>query len=176
MPKDQVYVGSADHDPVTWLGGKDGLLPGGSTTSWAWARPVQGDFGAHNFEVDRGQAFKGADIGKVGLIDNHVSYFDETNPALANMAGIVTGHGEEVADAGGRTQDAPDYLYDWVGDEVDREVDEAYDEYVAPVGNTVTETYGTSSRAYRNVGEGLQEQWDNLPKPSFDDVWPDNWP
>ena len=177
MPEGQVYVGSADNDPVTWLGGKDGLLPGGFDDVVGLGEdPSQSDFGAHNFEVDPGREFEGADIGSVGLMDNHVSYFDETNPALGNMADVVTGHGDQVADTGGRTQDAHDYLYDWVGDEVDREVDEAYDEHVAPVVDTVTETYEDVEQGVRDVGVGLQEQWDNLPRPSFDDVWPDNWP
>ena len=109
--------------------------------------PSQSDFGAHNFEVDPGPAFEGpAGLVEVGLLDNHVSYFEETNPALANMADIVTGQGEDVADTGGRDQDARDHLYDWLGEEAVRQGEQAYDDLIAPVVET------------------------------FDDLWPDHWP
>ncbi|QBX56684.1 hypothetical protein EXE58_15260 [Nocardioides seonyuensis] len=148
MHEGQVFVGSAAHDPVTWLGGKDGVLPGTWDDGIGLGEdPSQADFGAHNFEVDPGAAFEGPDgLVEVGLLDNHVSYFEETNPALANMADIVTGQGEDVADTGGRDQDARDHLYDWLGEEAVRQGEQAYDDIIAPVVET------------------------------FDDLWPGSWP
>jgi hypothetical protein len=134
MPTGQVFVGAADHDPVTWLGGEDGLLPG----SWddglgLGADPSQSDFGAHNFAVDNGEEFHGSGLVTTGFMENHTNYFDDGNPALANMADIVSGNSDDVVDTGGRTQDAHDYLYDWVG-----------------------------SEAQHHVIEGAQDAWDDL--------------
>lgn len=141
MPAGQVYVGSAAHDPVTWLGGQDGLLPGSWDDGLGLGEdPAQSDFGAHTFPVADGTPFDGLDgLVDVGLLDNHVSYFEQGNPALENMAAVVTGHGHQVVDTGGRSQDAHDHLYGWVGAQV-------------------------------------LEQWDKLPRPRFDDLWPDRWP
>jgi hypothetical protein len=134
MPTGQVFVGAADHDPVTWLGGEDGLLPG----SWddglgLGADPSQSDFGAHNFAVDNGEEFHGSGLVTTGFMENHTNYFDDGNPALANMADIVSGNSDDVVDTGGRTQDAHDYLSDWVG-----------------------------SEAQHHVIEGAQDAWDDL--------------
>lgn len=148
MPEGQVFVGSAEHDPVTWLGGRDGVLPGTWDDGLGLGEdPSQRDFGAHNFEVDPGTPFEGVDgFVETGFNGNHVSYFEETNPALANMADIVTGHGDDVADTGGRDRDAHDHLYDWLGEEAVRQGEQAYDDIIAPVVET------------------------------FDKLWPDNWP
>ncbi len=163
MPEGQVFVGAADHDPVSWLGGEDGLLPGSFDDSLGLgADPAQSDFGAHNFTVDNGQEFHGpGGLVNTGFMQNHVTYFDDGNPALANMADIVSGNADDVADTGGRTQEAHDYLYDWVGDEVQHHV-------VDPVVDGVVDTY-------EGVRDGVDDAIDRG-QDAWDDLWPDRWP
>lgn len=142
MGEGNVYAGSNEHDPVSWLGGQDGILPGGWDDSLGLGEdPTQSDFGAHNFEVHAGQEIQTpGDLVDVGLLDNHVSYFDgQDNPALSNMGLIMTGHGDEVVDTGGRDQDAHDYLYDWAGQQVQNEIDTTIEEFQNGV-DTVTDT------------------------------------
>jgi pimeloyl-ACP methyl ester carboxylesterase len=181
MPEGQVFVGSASHDPVTWLGGEIPIqVPGGLGLDpihlgnlGLGDDPSQGDFGAINFEVDDGQSFHGAGgLVNTGLMQNHTSYFDQGNPALDNMAHVVSGHGDEVIDTGGRDQDAHDYLYDWAGGEVQHGVQQAYEQHVQPVVDTVTDTaVGT----YETVTHGAGAAWDTA-QDGFDAVWPDHWP
>ena len=163
MPEGQVFVGAADHDPVSWLGGEDGLLPGSFDDSLGLgADPAQSDFGAHDFTVDNGQEFHGpGGLVTTGFMQNHVTYFDDGNPALANMADIVSGNADDVADTGGRTQEAHDYLYDWVGDEVQHHV-------VDPVVDGVVDTY---EDVRDGVGDAIDRGQD-----AWDDLWPDRWP
>ena len=163
MPAGQVFVGAADHDPVSWLGGEDGLLPGSWDDSLGLgADPAQGDFGAHNFAVDNGQTFHGpGGLVDTGLLQNHVNYFDDNNPGLANLADIVSGNVDEVVDTGGRTQEAHDYLYDWVGDEAQHHV-------VDPVVDEVVETYAGVRDGVGDAADGARDAWD--------DLWPDQWP
>lgn len=163
MPEGQVFVGAADRDPVSWLGGEDGFLPGSFDDSLGLgADPAQSDFGAHNFAVDNGQEFHGpGGLVSTGFMQNHVNYFDDGNPALANMADIVSGNSDDVVDTGGRTQEAHDYLYDWVGDEVQHHV-------VDPVVDGVVNTY-------EGVRDGVGDALDRG-REAWDDLWPDRWP
>lgn len=129
MPPGQVYVGSAAHDPITWLGGQDGVLPGTWDDALGLGEdPAQSDFGAHTFPVAEGASFDGWDgLVDVGLLDNHGSYFEGGNPALENMAAIVTGHGHQVVDTGGRSQEAHDYLYDWAGAQAAQQLQQSFE-------------------------------------------------
>ena len=163
MPAGQVFVGAADNDPVSWLGGEDGMLPGSWDDSLGLgADPAQGDFGAHNFTVDNGQEFHGpGGLVDTGFQQNHVNYFDDGNPALANMADVVSGNSGDVVDTGGRTQEAHDYLYDWAGGEVQHHV-------VDPVVDEVVETY-------EGVRDGVGDAIDRGQQ-AWDDLWPDHWP
>ncbi len=181
MPDGQVFVGSAAHDPVTWLGGRDGVFPGTWDDGVGLGEdPSQADFGAHNFAVDDGEPFRGpGGLVETGFMDNHVSYFEQGNPALDNMAQIVTGHGADVADTGGRTQDAHDLLYDWVGSEVQHGVQEIHGQYVQPVVDQVVETYeGVRDgvvETYEGVRDGARDLLDRG-RDLWNDAWPDNWP
>ena len=92
MPEGQVFVGAADRDPVSWLGGEDGLLPGTWDDSLGLgADPAQHDFGATVFAVDNGQEFHGSGLVTTGFMQNHTNYFDDGNPALGSMADVVWG-------------------------------------------------------------------------------------
>lgn len=163
MPTGQVFVGAADHDPVSWLGGEDGVFPG----TWddglgLGADPAQHDFGAVNFAVDNGQEFHGTGLVTTGFMENHVTYFDDASTthdsaALVNMAAIVSGNTDAVEDTGGRTQEAHDHLYDWVGGEVQHHV-------VEPVVDT-----------YEGVRDGVGDAVDGV-RDAWDDLWPDHWP
>ena len=83
-------------------------------------------------------------------MENHTNYFDDGNPALGSMADVVSGNSDAVVDTGGRTQEAHDYLYDWVGDEVEHHV-------VQPVVD-----------AYEGAKDAFDDAWDT--------VWPPRWP
>lgn len=111
MPAGRVYVGSADHDFVTWLG-RDGDVGMGKD-------PAQADFDATRFEVDHGVEFH-ADELEVGTA-NHTSYFLEESQSLANLAAIVTG--DEPTVVPGRQQEANDMATDWFIDEVRHQVE-----------------------------------------------------
>ncbi|MEV7398280.1 alpha/beta hydrolase [Aeromicrobium sp. NPDC092404] len=87
MADGNVYVGSADYDPVTLLGGP-GLGALGHD-------PSQADFGAHRFEVDPG-SYRVQD-----LLDNHSSYFNQDSTSLDAMADVVAGARPDEVD--GRT-------------------------------------------------------------------------
>lgn len=163
MPAGQVFVGAADNDPVSWLGGEDGVLPGSWDDSIGLGQdPAQSDFGATVFGVDNGEEFHGpGGLLDTGFKQNHVNYFDDGNPALATMADVVSGNSGAVVDTGGRAQEAHDYLYDWVGDEARHHV-------VDPV----VETYDNVSEGVNDAVEGAQDAWDDV----WDSVWPDRWP
>ena len=156
MPAGQVFVGAADNDPVSWLGGEDGLFPGTWDDSLGLgADPAQHDFGAINFAVDNGQEFHGAGIVTTGFMENHTNYFDDpdparghTNDALVNMANVVSGNTDAVVDTGGRTQEAHDYLYDWVGGEVQHHV-------VQPVVDTYNDVRDGVVETYEGVRDGV---------------------
>ena len=181
MPAGQVYVGAAANDPVTWLGGEIpiqvpvglGLDPLHLGNLGLGDDPSQHDFGAVDFQVDDGQTFHGVGgLVNTGFLHNHTSYFDPGNPALGNMAHVVSGHGDQVVDTGGRHQDAHDYLYDWAGGEVQHGIEQAYDEHVQPVVTAVTDTaVGTCT----TVAHGAGAAWDAA-QGGFDAVWPDHWP
>lgn len=87
MANGNVYVGSADYDPVTLLGGP-GLGALGND-------PSQESFGAHRFEVDPG-SYRVQD-----LLDNHSSYFNAGSSSLDAMADVVAGDRPDEVD--GRT-------------------------------------------------------------------------
>jgi hypothetical protein len=163
MPAGQVFVGAADNDPVSWLGGEHGLFPGSWDDSVGLgADPAQHDFGATVFAVDNGQEFHGpGGLVEVGFMQNHTNYFDDGNPALASMADVVSGNSGAVVDTGGRTQDAHDYLYDWAGNEVRHHV-------VDPV----VQTYEDVRDGVGGAVRGAQDAWDD----AWDSVWPPRWP
>jgi hypothetical protein len=174
MPTGQVFVGAADHDPVSWLGGEDGLFPGTWDDSLGLgADPAQHDFGAVNFAVDNGQEFHGTGLVTTGFMENHVNYFDDAsathdNAALVNMANIVSGNTDAVEDTGGRTQEAHDYLYDWVGGEVQHHVVDPVVETYEGVRDGVVETYEGVRDGVNDTVDGARDAWD--------DLWPDQWP
>ena len=183
MPEGQVFVGAADHDPVSWLGGEDGVFPGSWDDSLGLgADPAQHDFGAINFAVDNGQEFHGpGGLVGTGFMENHVNYFDDKsqthdNAALVNMANIVSGNTDAVVDTGGRTQEAHDYLYDWAGNEVQHHVvDPVVDGVVQTyegVRDGVVETYEGVRDGVNDAVEGAQDAWDD----AWDSVWPPRWP
>lgn len=166
MPEGQVFVGAGDNDPVSWLGGEDGLLPGSWDDSLGLGQdPAQSDFGATVFAVDNGQEFHGTGLVTTGFMENHTNYFDVGNPALANMADVVSGNSDAVLDTGGRTQDAHDYLYDWAGDDVQHHV-------VDPLVDGVVETYEGVRDGVDDAVQGAQDAWDD----AWDNAWPPRWP
>ncbi|GAA1933208.1 alpha/beta hydrolase [Nocardioides hwasunensis] len=178
MPEGQVFVGAADHDPVSWLGGKDGLFPGTWDDSLGLGEdPAQSDFGATVFAVDNGQEFHGpGGLVSTGFMQNHVNYFDDGNPALASMADVVSGNSGAVVDTGGRTQDAHDYLYDWVGGEVQHHViDPVVDGVVSTyegVRDGVVETYEGVRDGVNDAVDTATDTWNHV----WDSVWPPRWP
>ncbi|MCF6379189.1 alpha/beta hydrolase [Nocardioides KLBMP 9356] len=184
MPAGQVFVGAADNDPVSWLGGEDGLLPGTWDDSLGLgADPAQHDFGATVFAVDNGEEFHGAGLVTTGFMENHTNYFDDGNPALASMADVVSGNSDAVVDTGGRTQEAHDYLYDWVGGEVQHHV-------VQPVVDTYTDVRDGVVQTYEDVRDGVVETYEGVRdgvddaidrtgdafEDAWDTVWPPRWP
>jgi hypothetical protein len=181
MPAGQVFVGSAANDPVTWLGGEIPIqVPGGIGLGplhlgnlGLGDDPSQHDFGAIDFQVDDGQSFHGVGgLVNTGFMHNHTSYFHQGNPALDNMAQVVSGHGDQVVDTGGRHQDAHEYLYNWAGSEVQHGIQQAYEQHVQPVIDTVT---GTAVGTYTTVTGAAGAAWDTA-QHGFDAVWPDSWP
>lgn len=78
----EVYVGSRDHDPVTWLGGRAVGLG---------ADPAQADFGEVRIDVGEGRSFGLDEIGSVGFGDNHSSYFEPGSTSLDSIAAVVDG-------------------------------------------------------------------------------------
>jgi len=169
MPEGQVFVGAADNDPVSWLGGEDGLLPGTWDDSLGLgADPAQHDFGATVFAVDNGQEFHGAGLVTTGFMENHTNYFDDGNPALASMADVVSGNSDAVVDTGGRTQEAHDYLYDWAGGEVQHHL-------VQPVVDTYDDVRDGVVETYEGVRDGVGDAIDGAGD-AWDDLWPDHWP
>jgi pimeloyl-ACP methyl ester carboxylesterase len=189
MPEGQVFAGAADNDPVSWLGGKDGLFPGSWDDSLGLGEdPTQSDFGATVFAVDNGQEFHGpGGLVETGFMQNHTNYFNDGNPALASMADIVSGNSDAVVDTGGRTQDAHDYLYNWAGNEVQHHI-------VDPVVNTVVDTYegvrDTVVETYEDVRDGVVQTYEDVRdgvndavqgaqdawNDAWDSVWPPRWP
>ena len=180
MPEGQVFVGAADNDPVSWLGGEDGLFPGTWDDSLGLgADPAQHDFGATVFGVDNGQEFHGTGLVTTGFMENHTNYFDVGNPALGNMADVVSGNSDAVVDTGGRTQEAHDYLYDWAGDEVQHHVVQPVVDTYEDVRDGVVETYEGARdgvvETYEGVRDGVGDAVDGA-KDAWDHVWPDHWP
>jgi hypothetical protein len=185
MPAGQVFVGAADNDPVSWLGGEEGVFPG----TWddglgLGADPAQHDFGAINFAVDNGQEFHGTGLVTTGFMENHTNYFDDPSPthdnaALVNMANIVSGNTDAVVDTGGRTQEAHDYLYDWVGSEAQHHVVDPVVETYEDVRDGVVQTYeGVRDgvvQTYEGVRDGVGDAVDGA-RDAWDDLWPDHWP
>jgi pimeloyl-ACP methyl ester carboxylesterase len=148
MPPGRVYVGSADNDPVTWLGDRDSSLGLG-------ADPSQEGYGATRIEVDNGEDFH-LDSLSQGL-DNHTSYFDpEANPeSLANVGAIVSGDDPTTID--GRDQAARDHARDFAEDEADYWADkgreELEDRFVDPVVGFGQDVYETGRDAAEWTGD-----------------------
>ena len=171
---------------MSWLGGEDGVFPGTWDDSLGLgADPAQHDFGATVFAVDNGQEFHGAGLVTTGFMENHTNYFDDrtpqghTNEALVNMADIVSGNSDAVVDTGGRTQEAHDYLYDWVGDEVQHHVVQPVVDTYNDVRDGVVDTYeGVRDGVvdtYEGVRDGVDDAVDGA-QDAWDDLWPDRWP
>lgn len=80
-----VWVGSADHDPVSLLGADGPGLPGPLGYD-----PAQATFGGGRFEVDAG-SYRVQD-----LLDNHSSYFRDES--LDNLSDIVVGRDPDLVD------------------------------------------------------------------------------
>lgn len=114
MPPGKVYVGSADNDPVTWLGRDDGRTGIGMGPD-----PAQADFGATRFPVDNGDPFHLESMG-TGL-DNHTSYFDAESESLEGLSKVTTGQEPDVIP--GRTTEANDMLGNWAKEEVSHQAD-----------------------------------------------------
>ncbi|KRE96357.1 hypothetical protein ASG76_04875 [Nocardioides sp. Soil774] len=174
MPAGQVFVGAADNDPVSWLGGEHGLFPGSWDDSVGLgADPAQHDFGATVFAVDNGQEFHGpGGLVEVGFMQNHTNYFDDGNPALASMADVVSGNSGAVVDTGGRTQAAHDYLYDWAGSEVRHHVVDPVVQTYEDVRDGAVQTYEDVRDGVGDAVRGAQDAWDD----AWDSVWPPRWP
>ncbi len=125
-----VYVGSSDEDFVTRLGTEQDVSLG--------VDPASEDFDAVRFRVDDQGEFNLSGAGFERGIENHTSYFDdaetmneegrgrEDSASLANVALVVSGHGEDVETVGHRTEpneawwikqaasDAKDGLLSWL--------------------------------------------------------------
>jgi pimeloyl-ACP methyl ester carboxylesterase len=133
MPEGRVYVGSAEHDPVTWLGGDTELGLGQD--------PSQADFGAVRIDVDDGRNHHVDEFGR--MFENHTSYFDpEANPQSVDNLGAII-RGEDPGAIDGRTDPARDRLADYAADETDHWVDQGLEqvrdgaEAVVDAGRTV---------------------------------------
>jgi hypothetical protein len=173
MPGGQVYVGSMQNDPVTWLGGEDGVLPYGFDDDLGLGQdPAQSSFGAHNIPVGDGRPFHVDEIGTIG-IGNHSSYFDENSTSLASVADVVDGH--PLADTGGRDESAHQIATDWAEHEAAYQAHQLYDHYVAPVVDPVVSTagavYSTGQQVVAGTGYVITH-----PVETFSDLWPDDWP
>ena len=169
MPEGQVYVGSMQNDPVTWLGGEDGVLPYGFDDDLGLGQdPAQASFGAHNIPVGDGQPFHANEITSIG-IGNHSSYFDEGSTALSSVADVVDG--TPVADTGGRHESAHQIAADWATDEAGYQAHQLYDHYVGPVVDPFVSTAGTVYSTGQQVVEGTGYVITH-PVQTFSDLWP----
>ena len=110
----------------------------------------------------------GTGLVTTGFMENHTNYFDDGNPALGSMADVVSGNSDAVVDNGGRTQEAHDYLYDWVGDEAQHHV-------VQPVVDTYNDVRDGVVGTYEGVRDGVGDAVDGA-QDAWDDLWPDRWP
>jgi hypothetical protein len=114
-----------------------------------------------------------------GFMQNHTNYFNDGNPALANMADVVSGNSDAVLDTGGRTQEAHDYLYDWVGSEAQHHVVQPVVDTYEGVRDGVVQTYeGVRDgvvETYEGVRDGVGDAVDGA-RDAWDDLWPDHWP
>ena len=160
MPDGTVYVGSAENDPVTWLGRDDdeesrffGSIPlnpfAGDGGLGLGEDPSQSSFGAQRFSVDDGTVLHANNIYADGLMGNHTSYLDEGSTSLSNIGRIV--QGDEPTIVAGREKDANDYLTDWGRGEALHQSHQAYQDYIQrPIIDPVVHTYETG----RDVVEG----------------------
>lgn len=112
---ENVYVGSANSDPVSWLGGHGWVnletLPGDLGLG---NDPAEDDFGAHRFQAEVADETMwhvpttyppGAAAADwvIRALDDHTSYFRENSESLYNVAAIVTGHEDQILTAEHRT-------------------------------------------------------------------------
>ena len=149
-----VYVGSADNDPITWLGNETVVGLGND--------PAHEDFGATRFHVDPGDEFTGGGIFSEGINDTHSSYFE--GESLENLGSIVTDRDEDVQVVEGRDQAGHDYLIDY-GVRSGQEFieDHTYiDEAVEGAGIVIEETGDVLS----DVGQGFVDSLE-----SFGGMW-----
>lgn len=150
MPEGSVYVGSAENDPVTWLGrindgqvsfnnpvvlGREVPLFDRLDGAGMGQDPAQESFGAKRFAVDDGTELHLENFYADGFMGNHVSYLDAGTESLSNIGTIVQGDLDgqgsprepELVD--GRDRPANEYLADWARDEAGHQ----YDKRVAPI-------------------------------------------
>ncbi len=109
---ENVYVGSANSDPVSWLGGHGWVnletLPGDVALG---NDPAEDDFGARRFQAEVADqtmlhvspaVSPGLDF-VIRALDDHTGYFRENSESLYNVAAIVTGHEDRILTAEHRT-------------------------------------------------------------------------
>lgn len=89
-----VYVGSADEDPVSRLGN---LTPFGLGVD-----PATSAFGAHRFGVDEGHDFAWTPLGLKNGLDNHTAYFDPESDSLSDISKVAGGVPDRIHEVGGR--------------------------------------------------------------------------
>ena len=148
VPGDRVYVGSAENDPVTWLG-RDGRAGMGND-------PSQAAFGGTRIAVDDGREFHLEDMG--GALDNHTSYFDPVGnrESVDNVAKVVMG--EEPTVVAGRDRDANDYARDWAEDELAHQADRARD----AVEERIDDAVRRGRDAVDDGADWLGDRWDDV--------------
>lgn len=202
MPDGTVYVGSAENDPVTWLG-RDDDSPGesrylidhrgikienplyGPGGLGMGEDPSQASFGAKRFDVADGKTLHVDNFYNDGFMGNHVSYLDANSESLDNISTIVKGNAEPDL-VEGRTKDANDYATDWAKDEAKHQIHEGYENLIRdPLvekynqGREVAEdVYNTGRDVVEGVGEaaantyGTGKKWVAEGIESFKDAWP----
>lgn len=112
---ENVYVGSANSDPVSWLGGHGWVnletLPGDLALG---NDPAEDDFGARRFQAEVADETMwhvpvtyppaaGAADWVIRALDDHTAYLRENSESLYNVAAIVTGHEDQILTAEHRT-------------------------------------------------------------------------
>jgi hypothetical protein len=155
MPKDSVYVGAAENDPITWLGRLESdPLPGSGLpligddlqeklqNLGLGQDPAQADFGANRFYVAPGDELDipNLDFNNLSKDDftpvldtamqNHGSYY--SGDSLHSIGTIVSGGDPATID--GRDTPANDRLTDFLEEQVKQEAqDEFHNRVVAPL-------------------------------------------
>jgi hypothetical protein len=116
LPAGAVFVGAADRDPVTWLGGPHRIAGHEVDTGGVGLGkdPSRTGFGAIRIAGDNGERFHPTSPGQVVL--NHNSYFVPDSGFTGNVAAVVTG--EAPATVPSRAASGDRLLAQWTVDEV----------------------------------------------------------